>query len=71
MYKAPATSNGVVDGEWFVSEGTPGARQVLRAMRDGVSLRRVRHRAPGHPDMRPYARPVPQGSDPTWIRTLG
>lgn len=41
------------------------AGQVLDAMRDGVSLRRVRHRAPGRTDARPPARPIPQGSDPT------
>ncbi len=51
------------------------AGQMLRAMRDGVSLRRVRHRAPGRPHTRPHtrphARPVPQGSDPTRVRTSG
>ena len=51
------------------------AGQMLRAMRDGVSLRRVRHRAPGRPhtrpQTRPHARPVPQGSDPTRVRTSG
>ena len=48
------------------------AQQVLRAMRDGVSLRRVRHDGrPGGPDRRPNARPVPQGSDPTRDRTPG
>ena len=48
------------------------ARQVLRAMRDGMSLRRVRHDGrPGGPDRRPNARPVPQGSDPTRDRTPG
>ena len=41
------------------------AGQVLDAMRDGVSLRRVRHRAPGQTDARPPARPIPHGSDPT------
>ena len=47
------------------------AGQMLRAMRDGVSLRRVRHRTPGRPDLRQHARPVPQGSDPTRVRTSG
>ncbi len=48
------------------------AGQVLRAMRDGVSLRQVRHDGrPGGPDRRPNARPVPQGSDPTRDRTPG
>ena len=48
------------------------AGQVLRAMRDGVSLRRVRHDGrPGGPDRRPNARPVPQGSDPARDRTPG
>ena len=48
------------------------AGQVLRAMRDGVPLRRVRHDGrPGGPDRRPNARPVPQGSDPTRDRTPG
>ncbi len=48
------------------------AQQVLRAMRDGVSLRRVRHDGrPGGPDRRPNARPVPPGSDPTRDRTPG
>ncbi len=46
------------------------AGQVLRAMRDGVSLRQVRHDArPGAPDRRSNTRPVPQGSDPTRDRT--
>ena len=46
------------------------AGQVLRAMRDGVSLRQVRHdgRLRG-PDRRINARPVPHGSDPTRDRT--
>ena len=48
------------------------AGQVLRAMRDGVSLRQVRHDArPGGADRRTNARPVPQGSDPTRDRTPG
>ncbi len=48
------------------------ARQLLRAMRDGVSLRRVRYDgSPGGPDRRTNARPVPQGSDPTRDRTPG
>lgn len=48
------------------------ARQMLRAMRDGVPLRRVRHdRRPGRADTRPHARPVPLGSDPTRVRTSG
>ena len=51
------------------------AGQMLRAMRDGVSLRRVRHRTPQRPDTRPHtrpnARPVPHGSDPTRVRTSG
>ncbi len=49
------------------------ARQMLRAMRDGVPLRRVRHDArPGPADRRPDARrPVPQGSDPTRTRPPG
>lgn len=41
------------------------AGQVLDAMRDGVNLRGVRHRAPNRTDARPPARPIPQGSDPT------
>ena len=41
------------------------AGQMLDAMRDGVSLRRVRHRAPGQTDARPPAWPIPHGSDPT------
>ena len=45
------------------------AREMLRAMRDGVPLRRIRDGAPRRPDAgpdgRPIARPVPQGSDPT------
>lgn len=46
------------------------ARQVLRAMRDGVPLRQVRHDLrPGPTDRRSDARPVPQGSDPTRTRT--
>ncbi len=40
------------------------AGEMLRAMRDGVPLRRVLDAAPGS-DVRPPARPVPQGSDPT------
>ena len=48
------------------------ARQVLRAMRDGVPLRRVRRdRRPPRSDRRPPARPVPQGSDPTRVRPGG
>jgi hypothetical protein len=48
------------------------ARQVLRAMRDGVSLRQVRHDGrPGGADRRTNARPIPQGSDPTRDRTSG
>ncbi len=48
------------------------AGQMLRAMRDGVSLRRVRHDGrPGRSDRRPNARPVPHGSDPTRVRTSG
>jgi hypothetical protein len=48
------------------------ARQVLRSMRDGVSLRQVRRDTrPGATDRRPDARPVPQGSDPTRTRTPG
>ena len=48
------------------------ARQVLRAMRDGVPLRRVRHdRRPPRSDRRPNARPVPQGSDPKRVRPGG
>ena len=49
------------------------AGQMLRAMRDGVPLRRVRHDArPGPADRRPDARrPVPQGSDPTRTRPPG
>ncbi len=48
------------------------ARQVLRAMRDGVPLRRVRRdRRPPRSDRRPPARPVPQGSDPTRVRPAG
>ncbi len=49
----------------MVTISTDAAGQVLDAMRDGVSLRRVRHRAPGRTDARPPARPIPQGSDPT------
>ncbi len=45
------------------------AGEVLRAMRDGVPLRRMRDSAPRRPDAgpdaRPIARPIPQGSDPT------
>ena len=59
----------------LVREGalTPdAAREVMRAMRDGVPLRRVRHDAPpGTPDRPTDARPVPQGSDPTRTRTPG
>ncbi len=48
------------------------AGQVLRAMRDGVSLRQVRHDArPGGADRRTNTRPVPQGSDPRRDRTPG
>ena len=47
------------------------AGQVLDAMRDGVSLRRVRHRAPDRPSDRPPARPIPTGSDPTRDRVSG
>ena len=47
------------------------AGDVLRAMRDGVSLRQVRHRVPGRSDSRPQARPIPQGSDPTRVRRSG
>lgn len=48
------------------------AAQMLRAMRDGESLRAVRRDGrPGGPDRRPNARPVPQGSDPTRDRTPG
>lgn len=48
------------------------AGHVLRAMRDGVPLRRVRYDGrPGGPDRRPNTRPVPQGSDPTRDRTPG
>jgi hypothetical protein len=48
------------------------ARQVLRAMQDGVPLRRVRRdRRPPRSDRRLPARPVPQGSDPTRVRPAG
>ncbi len=47
------------------------AGEMLRAMRDGVSLRQVRHRAPGRTDARPQARPIPHGSDPTRARRPG
>ena len=48
------------------------AGQLLQAMRDGVALRTVRHDGrPGRPDRRTNARPVPQGSDPTRVRTPG
>ncbi len=48
------------------------AGQLLQAMRDGVALRTVRHDGrPGGPDRRTNARPVPQGSDPTRVRTPG
>ena len=48
------------------------AGRVLRAMRDGESLRALRRDGrPGGPDTRPNARPVPQGSDPTRDRTPG
>ncbi len=40
------------------------ARHMVDAMKRGISLRRVRHRPPGRPDVRPHARPVPPGSDP-------
>ena len=41
------------------------AGRVLRAMRDGESLRAVRRDGrPGGRERRPNARPVPQGSDP-------
>ena len=41
------------------------AGEMLRAMRDGVPLRRMHDSAPRRSDTRPIARPVPQGSDPT------
>jgi len=52
------------------------ARQVLRAMRDGVSLKQVRYDgrrggADRGVDRRTNARPIPQGSDPTRDRTSG
>ena len=48
------------------------AGRMLRAMRDGESLRAVRRDGrPRGPDRRPNARPVPQGSDPTRVRTPG
>ena len=48
------------------------AGQVLRAMRDGESLRTVRRDGrPGGLDRRPNGRPVPQGSDPNRDRTPG
>ncbi len=44
------------------------AGEMLRAMRDGVPLRRMRDSAPRRSDARPPARPGPQGSDPTRVR---
>ena len=41
------------------------AGEMVRAMRDGVPLRRMRDAAPRRSDAPPPARPVPQGSDPT------
>jgi hypothetical protein len=46
------------------------AGRVLRAMRDGESLRAVRRDGrPAGPDRPANTRPVPQGSDPTLTRT--
>lgn len=41
------------------------ARRVLGAMRDGIPLRRLRHRTGGRVPDRVQSRPVPPGSEPT------
>ena len=55
----PALRRMVRDG----ALATDAAGRMLRAMRDGVSLRQIRDAAPGRLDT--SVRPVPQGSDPT------
>ncbi len=55
----PALHRMVRDGDL----ATDAAGRMLRAMRDGVSLRQMRDAAPGRLDT--SVRPVPQGSDPT------
>ncbi len=60
----PALHRMVRDG----ALATDAAGRMLRAMRDGVSLRQIRDAPPGRLDTRPPARPIPQGSDPTLDR---